>query len=94
MKKFLVIVGSILVLLALVLVAGALYAIHTTEKELNRRKTDTARENRWKKKRDPGDVRQEDPGPAADVRQDIEDEETVDAQFTVVKDEPVKEKVA
>jgi len=86
MKKFLIIVGSILVFISVVLVAGALYALHQMEKDKNRLKTDRARENRWKKKEDPA------PGGSPDP-DDPEEETTIDTPFTVVKDNE-KEKVA
>lgn len=89
MKKFLIIVGGILVFLAVALVAGCLYALHQAEKDKNRMKSDKARENRWKKKEDPAGSGKSDP--PEDLFQ--EEEQIIDTPFTVVK-ETVKEKVA
>lgn len=80
MKKFLIIVGGILVFLSIVLVAGALYALHTMEKEKNRVKTDAARQNRWKKK----DAA---PGPDPEEENPDPEQETVDTTFTVLKED-------
>jgi hypothetical protein len=92
MKKLLIIIGCVVVFLVIGLVGVALFVIHTMEREKNRAKTANATANRWKKREDPTGS-QRDPK-TQDPQEDPP--ETVDAQFTVVKEEKedLKQEVA